>query len=122
MAREDLTRLRSQRFYRWSTSKKVFNTIKIKAKRKVEIPKGAWLDKKGQRWMKVAIDVMIGGDKFLRQITMTFPVNFDMTFGKYMVDMGDMDDFRDRVNQQYPSLERLRNLTYFPMGNKVLRE
>ena len=41
--------------------------------------------------------------------------------GKYIVDMGDMDDFRDRVNQQYPSLERLRNLTFFPTGNKVLR-
>lgn len=91
------------------------------AKRKVEIPKWSWLDKKGQRWMKVAIDVMIGGGKFLRQITMTFPVNFEMALGKYMVDMGDMDDFRDRVNQQYPSLERLRNLTFFPMGNKVLR-
>lgn len=52
---------------------------------------------------------------------MTFPVNFDMALGKYMVDMGDMDDFIDRVNQQYPSLERLRNLTFFPMGNKILR-
>lgn len=92
------------------------------AKRKVEIPKGSWLDKKGQRWMKVAIDVMIGGGKFLRQITMTFPVNFEMALGKYMVDMGDMDDFRDRVNQQYPLLKRLRNLTFFPMGNKVLRK
>ena len=61
------------------------------------------------------------GGKFLRQITMTFPVNFEMSLGKYMVDMGDMDDFRDRVNQQYPSLERLRNLTFFPTGNKVLR-
>ena len=91
------------------------------AKRKVEIQKGSWLDQKGQRWMKVVFDVMIGGGKFLRQITMTFPVNFDMALGKYMVDMGDMDDFRDRVNQQYPSLERLRNLTFFPTGNKVLR-
>ena len=91
------------------------------AKRKVEIPKGSWLDKKGQRWMKVVFDVMIVGGKFLRQITMTFPVNFDMSLGKYMVDMGDMDDFRDRVNLQYPSLERLRNLTFFPTGNKVLR-
>ena len=91
------------------------------AKRKVEIPNGSWLDKKGQRWMKVVFDVMIGGGKFLRQITMTFPVNFDMALGKYMVDMGDMDDFRDRVNLQYPSLERLRNLTFFPTGNKVLR-
>ena len=91
------------------------------AKRKVEIPKGSWLDQKGQRWMKVVFDVMIGGGKFLRQITMTFPVNFDMALGKYMVDMGDMDDFRDRVNQQYPSLERMRNLTFFPTGNKVLR-
>ena len=91
------------------------------AKRKVEIPKGSWIDQKGQRWMKVVFDVMIVGGKFLRQITMTFPVNFDMALGKYMVDMGDMDDFRDRVNQQYPSLERLRNLTFFPTGNKVLR-
>ena len=91
------------------------------AKRKVEIPKGSWLDQKGQRWMKVVLDVMIVGGKFLRQITMTFPVNFDMALGKYMVDMGDMDDLRDRVNQQYPSLERLRNLTFFPTGNKVLR-
>ena len=91
------------------------------AKRKVEIPKGSWLDQKGQRWIKVVFDVMIGGGKFLRQITMTFPVNFEMALGKYMVDMGDMDDFRDRVNQQYPSLERLRNLTFFPTGNKVLR-
>ena len=91
------------------------------AKRKVEIPKGSWLDQKGQRWMKVVFDVMIGGGKFLRQITMTFPVNFDMALGKYMVDMGDMDDLRDRVNQQYPSMERLRNLTFFPTGNKVLR-
>lgn len=91
------------------------------AKRKVEIPKGSWLDQKGQRWMKVVFDVMIGGGKFLRQITMTFPVNFEMALGKYMVDMGDMDDFRDRVNQQYPSLKRLRNLTFFPTGNKVLR-
>ena len=90
------------------------------AKRKVEIPKGSWLDQKGQRWMKVVFDVMIGGGKFLRQITMTFPVNFDMALGKYMVDMGDMDDLRDRVNQQYPSLKRLRNLTFFPTGNKVL--
>ena len=91
------------------------------AKRKVEIPKGSWLDQKGQRWMKVVFDVMIVGGKFLRQITMTFPVNFDMALGKYMVDMVDMDDLRDRVNQQYPSLERLRNLTFFPTGNKVLR-
>lgn len=30
------------------------------AKRKVEIPKGSWLDKKGQRWMKVVFDVMLG--------------------------------------------------------------
>ena len=91
------------------------------AKRKVEIPKGSWLDQKGQRWMKVVFDVMIGGGKFLRQITMTFPVNFEMALGKYMVYMGDMDDFRDRVNQQYPSMERLRNLTFLPTGNKVLR-
>ena len=87
------------------------------AKRKVEIPKGSWLDQNGQRWTKVVFDVMIGGGKFFRQITMVFPVNFEIALGKYMVDMGDMDDFRDRVNQQYPSLKGLRNLTFYPMGN-----
>ena len=30
------------------------------AKRKVKIPKGSWLDQKGQRWMKVVFDVMSG--------------------------------------------------------------
>lgn len=89
------------------------------AKRNVRIPKGAWLDQKGQRWIKVVFDVMSGEGNFLRQITMTFHVNFEMTMGEYAVDMGDMDDFRDRVNQQYPSLKRLRNLTFFPTGNKV---
>lgn len=91
------------------------------AKRKVEIPKGSWLDRNGQRWMKVAFDVMIGGGKFLRQITLTFPVNMDLSLGNYMVDMGDVSDFRGKVNRQYPSLQHLRNLTFLPTGNKVLR-
>ena len=30
------------------------------AKRNVKIPKGSWLDQKGQRWMKVVFDVMSG--------------------------------------------------------------
>lgn len=90
------------------------------AKRKVEIPKGSWLDQKGQRWVKVIFDVMIGG-KFLRQITMTFPVNLDLSLGNYMVDMGDVSYFRGNVNQQYPSLQHLRNLTFLPTGNKILR-
>lgn len=30
------------------------------AKRKVKIPKGSWLDQKGQRWMNVVFDVMSG--------------------------------------------------------------
>ena len=50
------------------------------AKRKVEIPKGSWLDQKGQRWMKVVFDVMSGfggGEKFIRQINLDFTCNFD---------------------------------------------
>ena len=61
------------------------------------------------------------GGKFLRQITMTFPVNLDLSLGNYMVDMGDVSDFRGNVNQQYPSLQHLRNLTFLPTGNKILR-
>ena len=30
------------------------------AQRNVKIPKGSWLDQKGQRWMKVFFDVMFG--------------------------------------------------------------
>ena len=62
----------------------------------------------------------VGGGNFLRQITMTFPVNFEMAMGEYVVDMGDMGDFRDRVNHQYPSLEYLKNLVFYPTGNKVV--
>lgn len=91
------------------------------AKRKVEIPKGSWLDQKGQRWMKVVFDVMIGGDKFLRQITMTFPVNLDLSSGNYMVDYDDVGDFLGKINQQYPSLQHIRNLTFLPAGNKILK-
>ena len=91
------------------------------AKRNIKPPKGSWLDQKGQRWMKVAFDVMIGGGKFLRQITMTFPVNLDLSLRKYMVDLGDASDFRGKVNQQYPSLQHIRNITFLPAGNKVLK-
>lgn len=30
------------------------------AKKNVKIPKGSWLDLKGQRWMKIFFDVMSG--------------------------------------------------------------
>nr|DAV11259.1 MAG TPA: hypothetical protein [Caudoviricetes sp.] len=30
------------------------------AKKNVKIPKGSWLDQKGQRWMKIFFDVMSG--------------------------------------------------------------
>ena len=89
------------------------------SKRNVKIPKGSWLDQKGQRWMKITFDVMIGGGKFLRQITMTFPVNLDLSLRKYIVDFGDASDFRGKVNQQYPSLQHIRNITFLPVGNKV---
>lgn len=91
------------------------------AKRNVKIPNGSWLDQKGQRWIKVTFDVMIGGGKFLRQITMTFPLNLDLSLRKYMVDFGDASDFRGKVNQQYPSLQHIRNITFLPAGNKVLK-
>ena len=91
------------------------------AKRNVKIPKGSWLDQKGQRWMKITFDVMIGGCKFLRQITMTFQVNLDLSLRTYIVDFGDASDFRGKVNQQYPSLQHIRNITFLPAGNKVLK-
>ena len=61
------------------------------------------------------------GGKFLRQITMTFPLNLDLSLRNYVVDFGDASDFRGKVNQQYPSLQHIRNLTFLPAGNKVLK-
>lgn len=79
------------------------------AKRKVEIPKGLWLDQKGQRWMKVVFDVMSGfggGEKFIRQINLDFTCSFDFGLKKYIVNMGDYGNLRNIVLQKYPSLAR----------------
>ena len=79
------------------------------AKRKVEIPKGSWLDQKGQRWIKVVFDVMSGfggGEKFIRQISLDFTCNFDFGLKKYVVNMGDYGNLRNLVLQKYPSLAR----------------
>ncbi|MDD7507161.1 MAG: hypothetical protein PUK36_00380 [Prevotella sp.] len=76
---------------------------------KVKIPKGSWLDQKGQRWMKVFFDVMFGfgggGEKFIRQISLDFTCNFDFRLKKYVVNINGCN-LRDIVLQKYPSLER----------------
>lgn len=79
------------------------------AKRKVEIPKGSWLDQKGQRWMKVVFDVMSGfggGEKFIRQISLDFTCNFDFGLKKFVVNIDDYGNLRNLVLQKYPSLAR----------------
>lgn len=79
------------------------------AKRKVEIPKGSWLDQKGQRWMKVVFDVMSGfgvDEKFIRQISLDFICNFDFGLKKFVVNMDEYGNLRNLVLQKYPSLAR----------------
>lgn len=79
------------------------------AKRNVKIPKGSWLDQKGQRWMKVVFDVMSGfggGEKFIRQINLDFTCNFDFGLKRYIVNMGDYGNLRNVVLQKYPLLAR----------------
>ena len=92
------------------------------AKRKVEIPKGAWLDQKGQRWMKVVFDVMSGfggGEKFIRQISLDFTCNFDFGLKKYVVNMGDYGNLRNLVLQKYPSLARYGDFRMVMTTHKV---
>ena len=79
------------------------------AKRNVKIPKGSWLDQKGQRWMKVVFDVMSGfggSEKFIRQIDLAFPCNFDFGLKNFVVNMDDYGNLRNLVLQKYPSLAR----------------
>ena len=92
------------------------------AKRKVEIPKGSWLDQKGQRWMKVVFDVMSGfggGEKFIRQISLDFTCNFDFGLKKYVVNMGDYGNLRNVVLQKYPSLARYGDFRMVMTTHKV---
>lgn len=92
------------------------------AKRKVKIPKGSWLDQKGQRWMKVFFDVMFGfggGDeKFIRQINLDFTCNFDFGLKKYIVNI-DGGNLRDIVLQKYPSLERYGDFHLEPTTRRI---
>ena len=92
------------------------------AKRKVEIPKGSWLDQKGQRWMKVVFDIMSGfggGEKFIRQISLDFTCNFDFGLKKYVVNMGDYGNLRNVVLQKYPSLARYGDFRMVMTTHKV---
>lgn len=92
------------------------------AKRNVEIPKGSWIDKKGQRWMKVVFDVMSGfggGEKFIRQISLDFTCNFDFGLKKYVVNMDDYGNLRNLVLQKYPSLARYGDFRMVMTTHKV---
>lgn len=92
------------------------------AKRKVEIPKGSWLDQKGQRWMKVVFDVMSGfggGEKFIRQISLDFTCNFDFGLKKYVVNMDDYGNLRNLVLQKYPSLAKYGDFRMVMTTHKV---
>ena len=92
------------------------------AKRKVEIPKGSWLDQKGQRWMKVVFDVMSGfggGEKFIRQISLDFTCNFDFGLKKYVVNMDDYGNLRNIVLQKYPSLAKYGDFRMVMTTHKV---
>lgn len=89
------------------------------AQRKVKIPKGSWLDQKGQRWMKVFFDVMFwGGEKFIRQINLDFTCNFDFGLKKYVVNI-DGGNLRDIVLQKYPSLERYGDFHLEPTTRRI---
>lgn len=93
------------------------------AKRNVKIPKGSWLDQKGQRWMKVVFDVMSGfggGDeKFIRQISLDFTCNFDFGLKKYVVNMGDYGNLRNIVLQKYPLLARYGDFSMVMTPHKI---
>lgn len=92
------------------------------AKRNVEIPKGSWLDQKGQRWMKVVFDVMTGfggGEKFIRQISLDFTCSFDFGLKKYVVNMGDYGNLRNVVLQKYTSLARYGNFRLVMTTHKI---
>lgn len=91
------------------------------AQRKVKIPKGSWLDQKGQRWVKVSFDVMFGfggGEKFIRQISLDFICNFDFGLKKYVVNI-DGGNLRDIVLQIYPSLARYGDFYLKPTTHKI---
>ena len=47
-----------------------------------------------------------GGEKFIRQIDLAFPCNFDFGLKNFVVNMDDYGNLRNLVLQKYPSLAR----------------
>ena len=91
------------------------------SQRKGKIPKGSWLDQKGQRRIKVFFDVMFGFggyEKFIRQISLDFTCNFDFGLKKYVVNI-DGGNLRDIVLQKYPSLARYGDFHLMPTTRRI---
>ena len=96
----------------------------MKTKRRMpQPPKGSWLDRNGQRWIKIFFDVMSGfggGEKFLRQVGIVFPMFFSFELGQYVVDMN-VDGLQKKIQDSYPTLKRYSNLHFEITSNKILQ-
>lgn len=93
----------------------------MKKRKMVQPPKGSWLDKKGQRWIKLFFDVMSGfggGEKFIRQVSVVFPVEFCFELGKYLVNIN-ASSLDKMILKEYPSLRRYSDLHFAITSNKV---
>lgn len=89
--------------------------------RKSTPPKGSWLDSNGKRWCNVIFDVMAdGGTRFIRQITVTLGLHFDLSEGMYVIDYELGQPLTDEILRQYPSIASVRDLRLLPTANKVL--
>lgn len=96
--------------------------LKTKAIKKVETPKGSWLDSNGKRWIKVLFDVMIdNGSRFLRQVQVTLGLHFDFGIGGYVIDLEIGAPLAAEIIRQHPSLGGVRNPNFIPTNNRLLR-
>lgn len=65
-------------------------------------PKGSYVDSKGKRRIRLAIDIMVNhGQRFFDTFRYAAPVVFDITLGKYVIRL---DHVKRDLMRQYESL------------------
>lgn len=73
-------------------------------------PPNTRLEPDGSRSMMLHVDIMLdGGTRYYATFHKRMPVRFDLSLGKYVMDLGTNDEFKRMLEQRYPSL---RNKQY----------
>lgn len=85
------------------------------------IPKRSWVDNNGKRWTEIRFDIISGGgERFVRQVSVTLGMHFDFCLGCYVIDKDMGPELTQEIFRQYPSLATIHNINIIPTSNRVI--